>query len=69
MLSASGTAAVIGFQHPEVNDTITNLPVNPKPPTSNKDISCSLDHNDFEKDKQQTKTAELTIPNSVRNIV
>lgn len=48
MLSATGTAAVIGY-HGETNDNVGPLPFVPKP--QHKEMSTSLDRSDFDKDR------------------
>lgn len=62
MLSASGTAAIIGFQYSgEAGDSVGSLPVIPKSNTTGKDIlTTSLDRSDFEKEKVTAKNSECT---------
>lgn len=57
MLSASGTAGIIGCQFlSEAGDSVGNLPTIHKSSTTCKEImTSSLDRNDFEKDKGPTK--------------
>ncbi|XP_065165610.1 uncharacterized protein [Atheta coriaria] len=57
VLSASGTAAVLGFQHTsttgESADNVGGLPILPKNNTNS--MTTSLDRNDFEKDKDKDR--------------
>lgn len=57
VLSASGTAAVIGFHYTgEANDNLVGLPAISKQYYTNKDVmATSLDRNDFEKEKTVQK--------------
>ncbi|KRT84709.1 C2 domain containing protein, partial [Oryctes borbonicus] len=70
VLSASGTAAIIGYQYTNQSDGLGGLPIIPKTyGISNKEpISCSLDRGDFEKDKRtatdSTTVSSRTLPES-----
>lgn len=60
VLSATGTAAIIGFVYvDEAEDSVGNLPVIPKPHVLPKNImTTSLDRN-IEKDKPTTKEEKV----------
>lgn len=65
VLSASGTAAVIGFQYTgDISDSIGRLPLKPKSHYVNKDImASSLDRNDFEREKSLQKPDFVLLSN------
>ncbi|GJQ66805.1 hypothetical protein Trydic_g18573 [Trypoxylus dichotomus] len=70
VLSASGTAAIIGYQYTnQTTDGLAGLPIIPKSyGIANKEpISCSLDRGDFEKDRRivdTTTVSSRTLPES-----
>lgn len=63
MLSAIGTAAIIGYHYNEVGDTVMNIP--PTPSAKTKESVPSTEQSD--KEKLHAKTDPITMPTDVSN--